>query len=53
MEEKINLNLFEYFFESSSPADYAKNLISAKKSKWKQRNCSQDKRQNVRFKRQN
>ena len=27
MEEKINLSLFEDFFESSSPADYAKILI--------------------------
>ena len=28
MEEKINLSLFEDFFESSSPADYAKMLIN-------------------------
>ena len=28
MEEKINLSLFEEFFESSSPADYAKKLIN-------------------------
>ena len=28
MSEKINLNLFEDFFESSSPADYAKMLIN-------------------------
>ena len=27
MSEKINLSLFEDFFESSSPADYAKMLI--------------------------
>ena len=27
MSEKINLSLFEEFFESSSPADYAKMLI--------------------------
>ena len=26
--ENINLSLFEEFFESSSPADYAKNLIN-------------------------
>ena len=26
MEEKINLSLFEDFFESPSPADYAKIL---------------------------
>ena len=28
MAEKINLSLFEDFFESSSPADYAKKLIN-------------------------
>ena len=28
MSEKINLSLFEEFFESSSPADYAKMLIN-------------------------
>ena len=28
MSEKINLSLFEEFFESSSPADYAKKLIN-------------------------
>ena len=30
MEEKINLSLFEDFFGFSSPADYAKELISIK-----------------------
>ena len=30
MEEKINLSFFEDFFESSSPADYAKILINIK-----------------------
>ena len=30
MEEKINLTLFEEFFESSSPADYVKMLINTK-----------------------
>ena len=30
MAEKINLSLFEDFFESSSPADYAKTLINTK-----------------------
>ena len=29
MEEKVNLSLFEDFFESSSPADYAKKLIAS------------------------
>ena len=28
--EKINLSLFKDFFESSSPADYAKKLINVK-----------------------
>ena len=39
MSEKINLSFFEEFFESSSPADYAKML-------------STDRRQNIRFKRE-
>ena len=30
MTVKINLSLFEDFFESSSPADYAKTLINTK-----------------------
>ena len=30
MAENINLSLFEDFFESSSPADYAKELINVK-----------------------
>ena len=30
MTEKINLSLLEDFFESSSPADYAKTLINTK-----------------------
>ena len=30
MEENINLSLFEEFFESSSPANYAKMLINTK-----------------------
>ena len=29
IEEKINVSLFEDFFKSSSPADYAKMLINA------------------------
>ena len=28
MSEKINLSLFEDFFESSSPADYAKMFVN-------------------------
>ena len=31
MSENINLSLFEDFFESSSPADYAKMVINTKK----------------------
>ena len=30
MSEKINLSLFEEFFESSSPVNYAKMIINAK-----------------------
>ena len=30
MAENINLSLFKKFFESSSPADYAKNLVNVK-----------------------
>ena len=30
MAENINLSLFKDFFESSSPADYAKELINVK-----------------------
>ena len=30
MEEKINLSLSKDFFQSSSPADYAKELINTK-----------------------
>ena len=30
MAENINLSLFKNFFESSSPADYAKNLVNVK-----------------------
>ena len=30
MAKNINLSLFEDFFESSSPVDYAKELISVK-----------------------
>ena len=30
MSEKINLSLFEEFFESSSPANYAKMIINTK-----------------------
>ena len=32
MEEKINLSLLEDFFESSSPADYVKELINTSNS---------------------
>ena len=33
MSEKINSSLFENFFESSSPADYAKKLINTSSDK--------------------
>ena len=32
MQEKINLSFFEGFFESSSPADYVKELINTSNS---------------------
>ena len=44
MEEKINLSLFEDFFEFSSPADYAKELINSSTDKNK-KNCSRGKKQ--------
>ena len=52
MSENINLSLFEEFFESSSPADYAKNLINTKNLNENKANCSRDRKQNIRFKRQ-
>ena len=33
MEEKINLSLFQDFFESTSPADYPKMLINTSPDK--------------------
>ena len=36
MSEKINLSLFENFFESSWPADYAKKLINTSPDKKKE-----------------
>ena len=39
------------FFALSSPADYAKKLINTRTLM--QRNCSRDRRQNIKFKRQN
>ena len=43
--------MFEDFSESPSPADYAKMLINT--SPDENKNCSRDRRQNIRFKRQN
>ena len=40
MDEKINLSLFEDFFQSSSPAEYAKELINTK-------NADENKKKNV------
>ena len=54
MAETINLNLFNKFFESSSPVDYAKMLINVKNAdENKQKNCRRGGRQNIIFKRQN
>ena len=52
MEEKINLSLFEEFFEYS-PADYAKNLINTKNRDKDKKNCRRGRMQNIKFKRQN
>ena len=52
-EEKIDLSLFEEFFESSSPADYAKMLINAKNRHENKKKCRRDRKQNIRFKRNN
>ena len=52
MEEKINLSLFEEFFEYS-PADYAKNLINTKNRDKNKKNCRRGRMQNIKFKRQN
>ena len=52
MEEKINLSLFEEFFESSSPGNYAKMLIIKNQDENKKKG-RRDRKQNIRFKRQN
>ena len=47
MAEKINFSLFQEFFGSLSPVDYAKELINTKNSdenKKKKKKCSRDKR---------
>ena len=53
MEEKINLSLYEEFFESSSPANYAIMLISAKDLDKNEEFVEEKKQQNIRFRRQN
>ena len=53
MEEKINLSLFEDFFQSSSPAEYAKELINTKNADENKKKCRRNKKQNIRFRRQN
>ena len=53
MEEKINLSLFQYFFQSSSPAEYAKELINTKNADENKKKCRRNKKQNIRFRRQN
>ena len=52
MAENINLSLLEEFFESSSPAEYVKNLINVKDSN-ENKEIVAEIRQNIRFKRQN
>ena len=41
MEEKINLSLFEDFFQSSSPAEYAKELINTKNADENKKNVEE------------
>ena len=52
MEEKINLRLFEDFFESSSPANYAKMLINMKNAD-ENKEFVEEIKGNIRFKKQN
>ena len=52
MKEKINLSLFEDLFQSSSPAEYAKELINTKNVDEKKK-CRRNKKLNIRFRRQN
>ena len=52
-EEKTDLSLFEEFFESSSSADYAKMLINTKNRDENKKKCRRDRKQNIRFKRNN
>ena len=53
MEENINLTLFEDFFESSSLADYAKELINVKHPNENKEIVAKIKKQDIRIKRQN
>ena len=52
MEEKTNLSLYEEFFQSLSPANYAKMLINTKDLD-KNKEFVEEKKQNIRFRRQN
>ena len=52
MVENINLSLFEDFFESSSPADYAKVPINVKDLNENKGIVAEIKKQDIRFKRQ-
>ena len=51
--EKINLDLFEDFFESSSLPNCEKTLININNPDENIRICGRDRRQNIKFKRQN
>ena len=53
MEEKINSSLFKEFFELSSPAKYAKELINTKNQDENKKKDRRDKIQNIRFRRHN
>ena len=41
MKEKINLSLFEDFFQSSSPAEYVKELINTKNADKNKKNVEE------------
>ena len=41
MKEKINLSLFEDFFQSSSPAEYVKDLINTKNADKNKKNVEE------------
>ena len=53
LEEKINLSLFKEFFELSSPAKYAKELINIKNRDENKEIVAEIENRKIRFKRRN